>query len=395
MLGTHQTFTNNKRTRLFNPNKVDFNYNTNTIDAVGATGRALWDIYQDSVKNNFTKQKLAEENRSNLATEQNNINKLNEDIRHHTTTETETANNNAINQGLKRDELGIREKQINAQIDTNNENRAFNQWYKNQMLLDRQAVRQASQEQKDIDLKIKMQANEDEVSALAEANSDNAFLAGQYGALNPDGTIDKDKFVKTLVSQFKTNPKAAVTAANKALAEKKALDANLAQSNTIKTIATLKEQLSQIPEDKKLDDYDGWFDRAGDNINALMGRGADKKAAEAILATLNNLGFQNMRVGRADAERKDFDKEYKVELDSAFVDNDKLAKAQKLQGLTVPAARQELELKRDSVSNQYAKKKYQDQIDRLNAIDKRLDKFFNKKPSATETKNNFKNVIEY
>ena len=46
----------------FNPNKVDFNYNTNTIEAVGATGRALWDIYQDSVKNNFVKQKLAEEN---------------------------------------------------------------------------------------------------------------------------------------------------------------------------------------------------------------------------------------------------------------------------------------------------------------------------------------------
>lgn len=71
---------------------------------------------------------------------------------------------------------------------------------------------------------------------------------------------------------------------------------------------------------------------------------------------LNNAGFQAVRVGRADAERKDFDKEYKVSLDSAFVDNDKLAKAQKLQGLTVPAARQELELKRDSVSNQYAKK---------------------------------------
>ncbi|WP_107824168.1 hypothetical protein [Campylobacter concisus] len=96
----------------FNPNKVDFNYNTNTIDAVGATGRALWDIYQDSVKNNFTKQKLAEENRSNLATEQHNINKLNEDIRHHTTTETETANNNSIMQGLRRDELGLKGQEL-------------------------------------------------------------------------------------------------------------------------------------------------------------------------------------------------------------------------------------------------------------------------------------------
>ncbi|ERJ25889.1 hypothetical protein [Campylobacter concisus] len=96
----------------FNPNKVDFNYNTNTIDAVGATGRALWDIYQDSVRNNFTKQRLAEENRSNLANEQNNIDRLNENIRHNMSTETETANNNAITQGLKRDELGLKGQEL-------------------------------------------------------------------------------------------------------------------------------------------------------------------------------------------------------------------------------------------------------------------------------------------
>lgn len=113
----------------FNPNKVDFNYNTNTIDAVGATGRALWDIYQDSVKNNFTKQKLAEENRSNLATEQHNINKLSEDIRHHTTTETETANNNAITQGLKRDELGLKGQELGLKA-----NKYQNDAYHNQLM---------------------------------------------------------------------------------------------------------------------------------------------------------------------------------------------------------------------------------------------------------------------
>lgn len=377
----------------FNPNKVDFNYNTNTIDAVGATGRALWDIYQDSVRNNFTKQRLAEENRSNLAQENYN-NKLfdaNEAWRQNQIENQEKDRAWKMNTDAR--DFALKEKQINAQIDANNENRAFNQWYKNQLLLDRQDARQASQEQKDIDLKIKMQANEDEVVALAEANSDNAFLAGQYGALNPDGTIDKDKFVKTLVAQYKTNPKAAVAAINKSLAEKKALDANLAQSNTIKTIAVLKEQLNQIPEDKKLDDYDGWIDRAGDTINALMGRGADKKAAEAILATLNNLGFQNMRVGRADAERKDFDKKFKVELDSAIVDNDKFSKAQKLQGITIPAAIKELELKRDSVSNQYAKQRYQKEINEANEVNKRLDKFFSK--SANASTKNYNNVTEY
>ncbi|WP_103567427.1 hypothetical protein [Campylobacter concisus] len=377
----------------FNPNKVDFNYNTNTIDAVGATGRALWDIYQDSVRNNFTKQRLAEENRSNLAQESYN-NKLfdaNEAWRQNQIENQEKDRAWKMNTDAR--DFALKEKQINAQIDANNESRAFNQWYKNQMLLDRQAARQASQEQKDIDLKIKMQANEDEVVALAEANSDNAYLAGQYGALNPDGTIDKDKFVKTMVAQYKTNPKAAVTAVNKALAEKKALDANLAQSNTIKTIAALKEQLNQIPEDKKLDDYDGWFDRVGDNINALMGRGTDKKAAEAILATLNNLGFQNMRVGRADAERKDFDKKFKVELDSVIADNDKFSQAKKLQGITIPAGIKELELKRDSVSNQYAKQQWQKEIDEANKVNKRLDKFFSK--SANASTKNYNNVTEY
>ena len=377
----------------FNPNKVDFNYNTNTIDAVGATGRALWDIYQDSVKNNFTKQRLAEENRSNLAQENYN-NKLfdaNEAWRQNQIENQEKDRAWKMNTDAR--DFALKEKQINAQIDANNENRAFNQWYKNQMLLDRQAARQASQEQKDIGLKMKMQANEDEVSALADANADNAYLAGQYGALNPDGTIDKDKFVKTLVAQYKINPKAAVAAINKSLAEKKALDANLAQSNAIKTISVLKEQLNQIPEDKKLDDYDGWIDRAGDTINALMGRGADKKAAEAILATLNNLGFQNMRVGRADAERKDFDKKFKVELDSAIADNDKFSQAKKLQGITMPAAIKELEIKRDSVSNQYAKQRYQKEIDEANEVNKRLDKFFSK--SANTSTKNYNNVTEY
>lgn len=113
----------------FNPNKVDFNYNTNTIDAVGATGRALWDIYQDSVKNNFTKQRLAEENRSNLANEQNNIDRLNENIRHNMSTETETANNNVINQGLKRDELGIKGQELNLKA-----NKYQNDAYHNQQM---------------------------------------------------------------------------------------------------------------------------------------------------------------------------------------------------------------------------------------------------------------------
>ena len=110
----------------FNPNKIDFDFNTNTIDAVGATGRALWDIYQDSVRNNFTKQRLAEENRSNLANEQNNIDRLNENIRHNISTETETANNNTINQGFKRDELGLKGQELNLKANKYQNDAAYN-----------------------------------------------------------------------------------------------------------------------------------------------------------------------------------------------------------------------------------------------------------------------------
>ena len=111
----------------FNPNKVYFNYNTNTIEAVGATGRALWDIYQDSVKNSFTKQKLAEENRANLAQEQHNINKLSEDIRHNITTETETANNNSIMQRLRRDEIGIKGQELGLKANKYQNDALYNQ----------------------------------------------------------------------------------------------------------------------------------------------------------------------------------------------------------------------------------------------------------------------------
>lgn len=53
----------------FNPNRVDFNYNTNMIDAVGAVGRSLWDIYKDNVVKNQNQMKIEEDIRSNKATE--------------------------------------------------------------------------------------------------------------------------------------------------------------------------------------------------------------------------------------------------------------------------------------------------------------------------------------
>lgn len=50
---------------FFNPQRVDFNPNSNIIGAVGAVGRGLYDIYQDNVKNAQIQSKLAGEQRAN------------------------------------------------------------------------------------------------------------------------------------------------------------------------------------------------------------------------------------------------------------------------------------------------------------------------------------------
>lgn len=50
---------------FFNPQRVDFNPNSNIIGAVGAVGRGLYDIYQDNVKNAQIQSRLESEQRAN------------------------------------------------------------------------------------------------------------------------------------------------------------------------------------------------------------------------------------------------------------------------------------------------------------------------------------------
>lgn len=90
---------------FFNPNRVDFNYNTNMIDAVGAVGRSLWDIYKENVAKNQNQMKINETMRSNLASEALIGTKNDETARHNLATEAETASNNAFTQKFKQSEL--------------------------------------------------------------------------------------------------------------------------------------------------------------------------------------------------------------------------------------------------------------------------------------------------
>ena len=99
----------------FNPNRVDFNYNTNMIDAVGAVGRSLWDIYKENVAKNQNQMKINETMRSNLASEALTGARDAETARHNLTTEAETASNNAFTQKFKQSELAEKVKNWNNQ----------------------------------------------------------------------------------------------------------------------------------------------------------------------------------------------------------------------------------------------------------------------------------------
>lgn len=85
---------------FFNPHKVDFNYDTRMIDAVGAVGRSLYEIYKDNVAKNQNQARLDETNRANLMSEYLRGQKNYETARHNQTTEAETAKKNAFDQDL-------------------------------------------------------------------------------------------------------------------------------------------------------------------------------------------------------------------------------------------------------------------------------------------------------
>nr|DAY07339.1 MAG TPA: hypothetical protein [Caudoviricetes sp.] len=75
----------------YNPQRVDFNPNTMTIQAVGSVGRSLWDIYKHNVEKGQAQAKLDETNRSNLASEAQAAANLAETARSHYASEKQRA----------------------------------------------------------------------------------------------------------------------------------------------------------------------------------------------------------------------------------------------------------------------------------------------------------------
>lgn len=108
------------------------------IDAVGAVGRSLWDIYKTNVEKNQNQMKLDEQERSNKAQETHNANVLNATEAWRKTQQENSEREFKFKQEADARDYALKQQQLNAQIQAQNENRAFNQWYKNQILQSQQ-----------------------------------------------------------------------------------------------------------------------------------------------------------------------------------------------------------------------------------------------------------------
>nr|WP_315520103.1 hypothetical protein [uncultured Campylobacter sp.] len=266
----------------FNPNKVDFNYNTNTIDAVGATGRALWDIYQDSVRNSFTKQKLAEENRSNLASEQNNIDRLNENIRHNMTTEQEVANNNNILQGFRRDELGLKGQELGLKASKYQNDAAYNNMMANIALQNANTARQNSNiNATRLDYDMRRGQNDLDSKAL-ETNLAFEKLGASLPAELKDASPEQIQAYKRAVINVETN-KALSGGVNGSLVDRKQLAQKSVQN--LSDMQTLIDSLKRAKE-KYNSTSTGWLDTALHNGAKYIA--LDSKGMNDFQSALNN-----------------------------------------------------------------------------------------------------------
>ena len=162
---------------FFNPHKVDFNYDTRMIDAVGAVGRSLYEIYKDNVAKDQNQSRLDETNRANLMSEYLRGQKNYETARHNQTTEAETAKKNAFDQDLDLKKFGL---------DTNYKRALINNLYADN-------ARQNAQLQWNISqARDKAQAEQEKQAGIDMAWYNAGQQGGQFGGL-PAGLSDADK----------------------------------------------------------------------------------------------------------------------------------------------------------------------------------------------------------
>ncbi|MDL0090035.1 hypothetical protein [Campylobacter gastrosuis] len=178
----------------YNPQRVDFRPDSGVIGASGALGGALWDIYKTNVSKNQAMANLGETKRHNEAVENNaaeqlasnnawrDIQKANADREYEFSVNKFNADND------------FRNRQLAEQIALKKEQQAFNNFYKNQILAQKQ---EAINEKKAIQ---EAKAKEEElgplknlpVGTLNKINSATTLLDGINGVANEALVNNKD-----------------------------------------------------------------------------------------------------------------------------------------------------------------------------------------------------------
>lgn len=298
---------------FFNPNKIDFNYNSGYIEPVGAVGKSLWDIYKNESLASFNRAKLNETKRANEASENLQASKLALDEAQHNQTFAETARHNRVsetyydnflkfNQKKHADTLAYNDKllkikadEANAKLAQENMNNIVNagafspiKWYND--------------------------------------NKDDKFMAAKFGALDPQsGEIDYSKFANNLSAFISKNKNWGEDLA-KLQSAKENTSKDLAQkTQAFDSLIAAGEKLKQYG--KPLDSYDGGIDRLGDFFATLSGSN-EKNDVEAFIDTLNNAVVRSMML--SDKNQKEIDelkKRHDIKLDNLIFDNDTKAKA--------------------------------------------------------------------
>lgn len=397
----------------FNPNRVDFNYNTNMIDAVGAVGRSLWDIYKENVTKNQNQMKINETMRSNLASEALTGARDAETARHHAETERETANDNAFNRQFKQSELGIktdqwqkdydlRQKQLNENIALRKQQMDENAAFRNAMLQDRKDAREAKLTAADAGAMPTVGG----ISASAlnpkdffETNKDNKQFAAMFGGLDENtGAIDYARAAQNFVNYVTTN-----RTWGKNITDKLNKDDNFDKEMTGLSEGT--DKLGQAGEEfakygKPLDSYDGWGDRVLDWFAEKAGVDNGSQSAQNLAQILTNTGVQLTKLGRADREIQDLTKEVGVKLNGAIFDNDTALKAERLNNRIFNIEISSLRTKRDATKDGYQRYAINSKIKELEAQrDKISDAILGKtkipKKYTAETADEFVRSGEY
>ncbi|QCD44117.1 hypothetical protein [Campylobacter mucosalis] len=169
---------------FYNPNRVDFNPSNGIIGAVGKVGDALWDIYKTNVEKNQNQARLDETARHNEAVEKHASDNL-----------AATEKWRGIQKVNADREYELSVNKFNAENDFRKKQQDFNQFYKNQLLAQRQdalnekrAIQEAKAKEEELDPLKNLP-----VGTKNKIDSATTLLDGINGVANEALVNNKDK----------------------------------------------------------------------------------------------------------------------------------------------------------------------------------------------------------